>query len=65
MGGGSVRGHLQQHGGHEYSLTHLTYHIPIEKQAAETLEPMLVAAQNQSDMSCSLDNPEDCEACGS
>ncbi|MFD1467797.1 ribonucleoside-diphosphate reductase subunit alpha [Hymenobacter caeli] len=37
----------------------------VEKQAAETLEPMLVAAQNQSDMSCSLDNPEDCEACGS
>ncbi len=37
----------------------------VEKQAAETLEPMLVAAQNQSDMSCSLDNPADCEACGS
>ena len=37
----------------------------VQKQAAETLEPMLVAAQNQSDMSCSLDNPEACEACGS
>jgi len=37
----------------------------VEKQAAETLEPMLVAAQNQSDMSCSLDNPDACEACGS
>ena len=37
----------------------------VQKQAAETLEPMLVAAQNQSDMSCSLDNPEGCEACGS
>jgi ribonucleoside-diphosphate reductase alpha chain len=23
------------------------------------------AAQNQSDMACSLDNPEACEACGS
>lgn len=37
----------------------------VQKQAAETLEPMLVAAQNQTDMSCSLDNPADCEACGS
>ena len=37
----------------------------VQKQAAETLEPMLVAAQNQTDMSCSLDNPEACEACGS
>ena len=37
----------------------------VEKQAAETLEPMLVAAQNQTDMACSLDNPEACEACGS
>ena len=37
----------------------------VEKQAAETLEPMALIEQNQSDMSCSLDNPEDCEACGS
>jgi len=37
----------------------------VEKQAAETLEPMSLVEQNQSDMSCSLDNPEDCEACGS
>ena len=37
----------------------------VQKQAAETLEPMLVAAQNQTDMACSLDNPEGCEACGS
>ncbi|QMU30829.1 ribonucleoside-diphosphate reductase subunit alpha [Adhaeribacter radiodurans] len=37
----------------------------VEKQAAETLEPMNVANQNQSDMACSLDNPDACEACGS
>jgi len=38
----------------------------VEKQAAETLEPVYAdAAQNQSDMSCSLDNPDACEACGS
>ena len=37
----------------------------VEKQAAETLEPMALVEQNQSDMSCSLDNPEGCEACGS
>ena len=37
----------------------------VEKQAAETLEPLALIEQNQSDMSCSLDNPEDCEACGS
>jgi ribonucleoside-diphosphate reductase alpha chain len=35
----------------------------VEKQAAETLEP--VVNQNMSDMQCSLDNPEGCEACGS
>jgi ribonucleoside-diphosphate reductase alpha chain len=35
----------------------------VEKQAAETLEP--VVSQNKSDMQCSLDNPEGCEACGS
>jgi ribonucleoside-diphosphate reductase alpha chain len=29
----------------------------VEKQAAETLEPLNVMAQNQSDMVCSLDNP--------
>ena len=38
---------------------------PVQKQAAETLGLLLVAAQNQTDMSCSLDNPEACEACGS
>ncbi|WP_324674350.1 ribonucleoside-diphosphate reductase subunit alpha [Hymenobacter sp. GOD-10R] len=37
----------------------------VQKQAAETLEPLNVAAQNQSDMACSLDNPDACEACGS
>ncbi|RDC65800.1 ribonucleoside-diphosphate reductase subunit alpha [Adhaeribacter pallidiroseus] len=37
----------------------------VEKQAAETLEPMNVADQNLSDMACSLDNPDACEACGS
>ncbi|MFD2784279.1 ribonucleoside-diphosphate reductase subunit alpha [Hymenobacter rubripertinctus] len=37
----------------------------VQKQAAETLEPLNVAAQNASDMSCSLDDPEGCEACGS
>ncbi|CAN5762070.1 ribonucleoside-diphosphate reductase subunit alpha [soil metagenome] len=35
----------------------------VEKQAAETLEP--VVNQNMNDMQCSLDNPEGCEACGS
>ncbi|WP_181306749.1 ribonucleoside-diphosphate reductase subunit alpha [Rufibacter sp. XAAS-G3-1] len=38
----------------------------VEKQAAETLAPMYTAVeQNQSDMACSLDNPDACEACGS
>ena len=45
----------------------------VEKQAAETLEPMVNAKQNAtvsaqqgySDMQCSLDNPDACEACGS
>ena len=38
----------------------------VEKQAAETLEPMYAEVnKNQSDMSCSLDNPDACEACGS
>ena len=37
----------------------------VQKQAAETLEPLNVSAQNQSDMACSLDDPEGCEACGS
>ncbi|GAB2527800.1 ribonucleoside-diphosphate reductase subunit alpha [Rufibacter soli] len=38
----------------------------VEKQAAETLAPMYNAVeQNQSDMACSLDNPDACEACGS
>ncbi|MBX0291712.1 ribonucleoside-diphosphate reductase subunit alpha [Hymenobacter sp. HSC-4F20] len=37
----------------------------VQKQAAETLEPLNVAAQNASDMACSLDNPDACEACGS
>ncbi|AMM50771.1 ribonucleoside-diphosphate reductase [Rufibacter sp. DG15C] len=38
----------------------------VEKQAAETLAPMYNnVEQNQSDMACSLDNPDACEACGS
>jgi len=38
----------------------------VEKQADVALEPVLVnKEQNASDMSCSLDNPEACEACGS
>jgi ribonucleoside-diphosphate reductase alpha chain len=37
----------------------------VEKQAAETLEPMALVEQNQADMACSLDNPDACEACGS
>jgi len=37
----------------------------VEKQAAETLEPLALVEQNQSDMACSLDNPDACEACGS
>jgi ribonucleoside-diphosphate reductase alpha chain len=38
----------------------------VEKQAAETLSPVYSSQdQNRSDMSCSLDNPDACEACGS
>ena len=38
----------------------------VEKQAAETLSPVYSnQEQNRSDMSCSLDNPDACEACGS
>ncbi|WP_439880756.1 ribonucleoside-diphosphate reductase subunit alpha [Pontibacter sp. MBLB2868] len=37
----------------------------VEKQAAETLSPVYNQEQNRSDMSCSLDNPDACEACGS
>ncbi|HEY8401091.1 MAG TPA: ribonucleoside-diphosphate reductase subunit alpha [Cytophagaceae bacterium] len=50
----------------------------VEKQADVALEPVVnkdsvkatqdalaMKAQNMSDMSCSLDNPEGCEACGS
>ncbi|WP_162051415.1 ribonucleoside-diphosphate reductase subunit alpha [Pontibacter pamirensis] len=38
----------------------------VEKQAAETLSPVYSQQdQNRSDMSCSLDDPEGCEACGS
>ncbi|RIJ37556.1 ribonucleoside-diphosphate reductase subunit alpha [Pontibacter oryzae] len=38
----------------------------VEKQAAETLSPVYSNQdQNRSDMSCSLDNPDACEACGS
>lgn len=38
----------------------------VEKQAAETLQPVYNQQdQNRSDMSCSLDNPDACEACGS
>ena len=34
----------------------------VEKQAAETLEPVYNEWQA---LACSLDNPEACEACGS
>jgi ribonucleoside-diphosphate reductase alpha chain len=40
----------------------------VEKQAAETLQPVYNNSsvdQNKSDMACSLDNPDACEACGS
>jgi ribonucleoside-diphosphate reductase alpha chain len=45
----------------------------VEKQAEVALQPVLISQddmvrvkdQNASDMSCSLDNPEGCEACGS
>ncbi|MBJ6117712.1 ribonucleoside-diphosphate reductase subunit alpha [Pontibacter sp. BT310] len=37
----------------------------VEKQAAETLEPVYNQDQNRNDMACSLDNPDACEACGS
>jgi ribonucleoside-diphosphate reductase alpha chain len=45
----------------------------VEKQAEVALQPVLMSQdemvrakdQNASDMSCSLDNPEGCEACGS
>ncbi|WP_337070848.1 ribonucleoside-diphosphate reductase subunit alpha, partial [Pontibacter sp. 13R65] len=38
----------------------------VEKQAAETLSPVYSNQdQNRSDMACSLDDPDSCEACGS
>ncbi|WP_187262233.1 ribonucleoside-diphosphate reductase subunit alpha [Pontibacter beigongshangensis] len=38
----------------------------VEKQAAETLSPVYSSQdQNRSDMACSLDDPDSCEACGS
>jgi ribonucleoside-diphosphate reductase alpha chain len=38
----------------------------VQKQAEVALEPMLVSReQKESDMTCSLDDPEGCEACGS
>jgi ribonucleoside-diphosphate reductase alpha chain len=39
----------------------------VEKQAEETLQPVYNNSheQNQSDLACSLDNPDGCEACGS
>ncbi|HEY4650480.1 MAG TPA: ribonucleoside-diphosphate reductase subunit alpha, partial [Pontibacter sp.] len=38
----------------------------VEKQAAETLQPVYnQQEQNRSDMACSLDDPDSCEACGS
>lgn len=37
----------------------------VEKQAEVALEPVVNKDQNISDMVCSLDNPEACEACGS
>jgi len=40
----------------------------VEKQAEETLQPVYNNSsvdQNKSDLACSLDNPDACEACGS
>ena len=37
----------------------------VEKQADVALQPMVMKDQNASDMACSLDNPDACEACGS
>ncbi|RYF87684.1 MAG: ribonucleoside-diphosphate reductase subunit alpha, partial [Chitinophagaceae bacterium] len=37
----------------------------VEKQGGMTLEPVSVETQRMSDMQCSLDDPEGCEACGS
>ncbi len=37
----------------------------VDKAAAQTQITAEQLAQNQSDMACSLDNPDDCEACGS
>ena len=48
-----------------YICSMLCFKFTVEKQAVETLEPLALVEQNQSDMSCSLDNPENCEACGS
>ena len=48
-----------------YICSVLCFKFMVEKQAAETLEPMALIEQNQSDMSRSLDNPDACEACGS
>lgn len=37
----------------------------VEKQAAETLEPIVNDEDKFAAMACSLDNPDSCEACGS
>jgi len=37
----------------------------VEKQADVALEPVVAYEQKANDMTCSLDNPEGCEACGS
>jgi ribonucleoside-diphosphate reductase alpha chain len=38
----------------------------VEKQAEVALEPVIMSQdQKASDMACSLDNPDACEACGS
>jgi ribonucleoside-diphosphate reductase alpha chain len=37
----------------------------VEKQADVALEPVVSYEQKASDLACSLDNPEGCEACGS
>jgi ribonucleoside-diphosphate reductase alpha chain len=38
----------------------------VEKQAEIQLKPVVsTVEQNKSDMACSLDDPEGCEACGS
>ena len=41
----------------------IKFTVQKSQEAQPTAEE--ITAQNQSDMSCSLDNPDDCIACGS